>query len=130
MAVLTKNKVGRRKTAVARVSLVPGNGEIIINGKSALNYLKKEEHVSDICEPFRVTNTVGTYNVKINVNGGGLRGQIGAIKLAISRFLVSGDEELKPALRKNGLVTRDPRMVERKKYGRPKARKRFQFSKR
>ena len=130
MAIITKNKVGRRKTAVARVMLVPGTGEIKINGKSALNYFKKEEHVSNICEPFRVTNTLGAYNVKINVNGGGLKGQIDAIKLAISRFLVSGNEELKPALRKSGLVTRDPRMVERKKYGRPKARKRFQFSKR
>ena len=81
-------------------------------------------------QPFAVTATEGTYDVRINVNGGGFRGQIDAIKLGIARSLVEINEELKPPLRKSGFMTRDPRMVERKKYGRPKARKRFQFSKR
>ncbi len=101
-----------------------------INGKSALDFLKKEEHVKNIMQPFVVTGTEGTFNTNIKVVGGGFRGQIDAIKLAIARSLIVNNEELKPALRKGGFVTRDPRMVERKKYGRPKARKRFQFSKR
>jgi small subunit ribosomal protein S9 len=130
MATSTPITVGRRKTAVARVQLVSGNGVVTINGKSAINFLKKEEHLKNILQPFAVTGTEGTYDVKINVNGGGFRGQIDAIKLGIARSLVEISEELKPPLRKSGFMTRDPRMVERKKYGRPKARKRFQFSKR
>jgi small subunit ribosomal protein S9 len=130
MATSTPITVGRRKTAVARVQLVSGNGVVTINGKSAINFLKKEEHLKNIMQPFAVTGTEGTYDVKINVNGGGFRGQIDAIKLGIARSLVEISEELKPPLRKSGFMTRDPRMVERKKYGRPKARKRFQFSKR
>jgi len=130
MATSTPITVGRRKTAVARVQLISGNGVVTINGKSAINFLKKEEHLKNILQPFAVTGTEGTYDVKINVNGGGFRGQIDAIKLGIARSLVEISEELKPPLRKSGFMTRDPRMVERKKYGRPKARKRFQFSKR
>ena len=130
MATSTPITVGRRKTAVARVMLVSGNGAVTINGKSAINFLKKEEHVKNIMQPFAVTGTEGTYDAKIKVNGGGFRGQIDAIKLGIARSLVEISEELKPPLRKSGFMTRDPRMVERKKYGRPKARKRFQFSKR
>lgn len=130
MTVSTPIKVGRRKTAVARAQLVAGNGTVTINGKSALDFLKKEEHVKNIMQPFTVTGTEGTFNTNIKVVGGGFRGQIDAIKLAIARSLIVNNEELKPALRKGGFVTRDPRMVERKKYGRPKARKRFQFSKR
>ncbi len=130
MATSTPITVGRRKTAVARVQLVAGNGVVTINGKSAINFLKKEEHLKNIMQPFAVTGTEGSYDVKINVNGGGFRGQIDAIKLGIARSLVEISEELKPSLRKSGFMTRDPRMVERKKYGRPKARKRFQFSKR
>lgn len=130
MTISTPIKVGRRKTAVARVQLVSGSGTVTINGKSALNFLKKEEHVKNILQPFVVTNTEGSFDAKIKVAGGGFRGQIDAIKLAIARSLIANNEELKPALRKGGFVTRDPRMVERKKYGRPKARKRFQFSKR
>jgi len=122
--------VGRRKTAVARAYLTAGNGQVSINGKSGLDYLKKEEHLQNVLQPIKLSNVEGTYDIQINVNGGGFKGQIDAIKLAISRALVSINEELKPALRKSGFVTRDPRMVERKKYGRPKARKRFQFSKR
>jgi small subunit ribosomal protein S9 len=130
MATSTPITVGRRKTAVARVQLISGNGVVTINGKSAINFLKKEEHLKNILQPFAVTGTEGTYDVRINVNGGGFRGQIDAIKLGIARSLVEISEELKPPLRKSGFMTRDPRMVERKKYGRPKARKRFQFSKR
>lgn len=130
MATSTPITVGRRKTAVARVQLVAGNGVVTINGKSAIDFLKKEEHLKNIMQPFAVTGTEGTYDAKINVNGGGFRGQIDAIKLGIARSLVEISEELKPPLRKSGFMTRDPRMVERKKYGRPKARKRFQFSKR
>jgi small subunit ribosomal protein S9 len=130
MTTRTPITVGRRKTAVARVQLVSGNGAIKINGKTAINFLKKEEHLKNILQPFVVTATEGIYDANINVNGGGFRGQIDAIKLGIARSLVEINEELKPPLRKSGFMTRDPRMVERKKYGRPKARKRFQFSKR
>ena len=130
MATSTPIKVGRRKTAVARVQLLSGNGVVTINGKTAINFLKSEEHVKNIMQPFAVTGTEGSYDVRVNVNGGGFRGQIDAIKLGIARSLVEQNEELKPPLRKSGFMTRDPIMVERKKYGRPKARKRFQFSKR
>lgn len=130
MTISTPIKVGRRKTAVARAHLTAGNGTVTINGKPALNFLKKEEHVKNIMQPFKVSGTEGTFDAKIKVVGGGFRGQIDAIKLAIARSLIATNEELKPVLRKSGFVTRDPRMVERKKYGRPKARKRFQFSKR
>ncbi len=130
MATNTPIKVGRRKTAVARVQLIAGSGKITINGKDAIDFLKSPGHLKDIMQPFAVTGTEGTYDAKINVNGGGFRGQIDAIKLAISRSIVEHNEEMKPPLRKGGFMTRDPRMVERKKYGRPKARKRFQFSKR
>ncbi len=130
MTISTPIKVGRRKTAVARAQLTAGNGTVTINGKPALDFLKKEEHVKNIMQPFKVSGTEGTFNAHIKVVGGGFRGQIDAIKLAIARSLIANNEELKPALRKSGFVTRDPRMVERKKYGRPKARKRFQFSKR
>lgn len=130
MTISTPIKVGRRKTAVARAQLTAGNGTVTINGKPALSFLKKEEHVQNIMQPFKVSGTDGTFDAKIKVVGGGFRGQIDAIKLAIARSLIANNEELKPVLRKSGFVTRDPRMVERKKYGRPKARKRFQFSKR
>lgn len=130
MATSTPIKVGRRKTAVARVLLSSGTGKITINGKDAIVFLKSENHLKDIMQPFAVTGTEGTFDAKVNVNGGGFRGQIDAIKLGIARSLVEINEELKPNLRKGGFMTRDPRMVERKKYGRPKARKRFQFSKR
>ena len=126
----TTIKVGRRKTAVARAYLNQGSGKIVINGKEALQYLKRDEFVTEVLRPLSITNMLGTYDVKINVFGGGVKGQIGAIKLAISRAIVRNNEELRSTLRQNGMLTRDPRMVERKKYGRPKARKRFQFSKR
>lgn len=126
----TTIKVGRRKTAVARAYLTQGSGKFVINGKEALQFLKRDEFVTEVQRPLALTNMLGTYDVKINVFGGGVKGQIGAIKLAVSRAIVRNNEELRSTLRQNGMLTRDPRMVERKKYGRPKARKRFQFSKR
>ncbi|MBV6478097.1 MAG: 30S ribosomal protein S9 [Ignavibacteria bacterium] len=123
-------KVGRRKTATARIILNSGNGNIKINNKDAKDYFKTENLYQEVIMPFKVTNTLGTFDVKINVNGGGFTGQAGAIKLAISRALVENNADYKSALRKEGLMTRDPRAVERKKSGQPKARKKFQFSKR
>ena len=122
--------VGRRKTAIARTILTQGEGKFIINNKAALVYLKSDEMLQVVQQPLKVTNTIGTYDIKINVSGGGAQGQIGAIVLGIARSLVAINEDYRKVLRDNGMLTRDPRMVERKKYGRPKARKRFQFSKR
>ena len=122
--------VGRRKTAVARVILRQGSGKFTINKKNAENYFKSEALTQEALQPLKVTDTLGNYDVYVNVSGGGISGQVGAIKLGISRALVSYDEEHRTVLRANDLLTRDPRMVERKKYGQPKARKRFQFSKR
>lgn len=130
MATNYTSAVGRRKTATARVLLSPGNGKYEINGKDAKDFLKNEGLYDDMMIPFRVTDTLGSFDAKIIVRGGGATGQVGAIKLGISRALVKGNEDLKPALKKEDLMTRDPRMVERKKYGQPKARKKFQFSKR
>ena len=124
------NAVGRRKTAVARVYLRPGNGKVTINKKPADEYLNLEWRRDSIDVPFKVTETEGKFDVVINAHGGGIKGQIDAIRLGISRCLVQYDEDFTSPLRAEGLLTRDARMVERKKYGRPKARKRFQFSKR
>lgn len=128
----TINTVGRRKNAVARVVLTPASGEtkVTVNRRAFENYFPLETHRTDILSPFRVTETTGQYSVKANVNGGGVSGQAGAVRLAIARALVLVNAELKAVLRKEGFMTRDPRMVERKKYGQKKARKRFQFSKR
>ena len=122
--------VGRRKTSVARVYLTTGKGEWQINGRSLSAYFSRLTHVQLVEQPFVVTETLGRYNVKVNVHGGGLSGQAGAIRLAIARALAALDASRRPLLKKMGFLTRDPRMVERKKYGHPKARKRFQFSKR
>ena len=130
MTVKSTIKVGRRKTAVARAYLTEGTGKVTVNGKSGEDYVKSPALYKSMLMPLQVTNTIGTLDVKINVAGGGFTGQIGAIKLSIARALIGRNEEFKSVLRKSGFVTRDPRMVERKKYGRPKARKRFQFSKR
>ncbi len=122
--------VGRRKTSVARVILRNGNGKITVNGKEfeiAFPQLLSRE---DILNPFKVTETEGSYDVIINVQGGGTTGQAQAIRLGIARALIELNPDHRVALKKEGFLTRDPRMVERKKYGRPKARKRFQFSKR
>ena len=127
---LTRPRTGRRKEAVARVRLLPGNGKHIINDRTPLEYLKRETLVNVALRALTVTNTVGKYNLDATVMGGGLSGQAGALRLAIGRALARGDDSLRGILGREGLLTRDPRMKERKKYGRPGARKRFQFSKR
>ena len=122
--------VGRRKTSVARVSVKPGSGQITVNNRAIEQYFPVETLRNEALLPFTVTETAGKYDVAANVAGGGLSGQAGAVKLGIARALLDIDNDLKSKLRLNGLLTRDPRMVERKKYGQRKARKRFQFSKR
>jgi len=129
MAELT-NKIGRRKTAIARISLTPGKGEIVVNGRAFTKYFPSEILQIVVNQPFALTNTLGSFDVKANVDGGGIKGQAEALRLAISRALQTQDTELRSPLKKEGFLTRDPRMVERKKAGRRKARKRFQFSKR
>ncbi|MDR2121566.1 MAG: 30S ribosomal protein S9 [Flavobacteriaceae bacterium] len=124
------HKIGRRKTSVARIYLSEGTGEVTINGRDYKEYFPTEVLQYKITQPFQLTQTQGQYNLKVNVYGGGITGQAEAIRLAISRALVAIAEENKPVLKSEGLLTRDPRMVERKKYGQKKARKRFQFSKR
>ena len=122
--------VGRRKTSVARVILRSGNGKIKVNGKEFEHAFPQLLSREDILNPFKVTETMGNYDVFIKVNGGGSTGQAQAIRLGIARALVFLNADFRPALKAEGFLTRDPRMVERKKYGQPKARKRFQFSKR
>jgi len=126
-AILT---TGRRKTSVARVWIKPGNGQIIINEKPFEKYFTLETLREDVIKPFVVTNTLGKFDVVANVKGGGFSGQAGAVRHGIARALLQIDESFKPVLRKEGLLTRDPRMVERKKYGLKKARRAPQFSKR
>ena len=126
--------VGRRKESTARVYLTPvTTGQeytITINGRTFENFFPNALHRDDVIRPFKVTNTVGSFNVNARVSGGGTTGQSGAIRLGIARALAEMNEENRPLLRGDDLLTRDPRMVERKKSGQPKARKRFQFSKR
>ena len=124
------NALGRRKTAVARVYLSKGKGEVTINNRPVSEFFPTNLLLTKIKQPFEITETVGQYNVKATVNGGGINGQAEAVRLGISRALVEISEDFKPALRAEGLMTRDPRMVERKKPGQPKARKKFHFSKR
>jgi small subunit ribosomal protein S9 len=126
----TTRAVGRRKTSVARVILAPGSGKITINKKPLDAFFPLETLRSDVVKPFEVTQTSGKYDARVNVDGGGSTGQAGAIKLGIARALVDMSDDHRSPLRTAGLLTRDPRMVERKKYGQRKARKRFQFSKR
>lgn len=122
--------VGRRKEAVARVALRPGSGGWDINGRDASAYFPILRHRQAIEAPFKATDSEGIYDIVVRVRGGGLTGQADAVQLALARALVEVDEEHRTALRAGGLLTRDARVVERKKPGRPKARKRFQFSKR
>ena len=129
MAEIT-SKIGRRKTAVARISMTPGKGQIKINGRVLADYFPSEILQIVVNQPFALTNTVGSFDVTANVDGGGIKGQAEALRMAISRALQTQDAELRSPLKKEGFLTRDPRMVERKKPGRRKARKRFQFSKR
>ena len=124
------NTLGRRKTAVARVYVKAGKGAIVVNGKDAKEYFPTSLLQDTIRRPFNVLEVDGKYDVKANISGGGITGQAEALSLAIARALVKEDETVKPALKKLGLMTRDPRMVERKKFGQKKARKKFQFSKR
>ncbi len=124
------NKIGRRKTAVARIYLEEGNGEITVNKKPVNEYFPLQTLQYIIQQPLELTETAGKYNIKANLDGGGIRGQAEALRMAIARALVEIDEQYRPILKSHELLRRDPRMVERKKPGRPKARKRFQFSKR
>jgi small subunit ribosomal protein S9 len=124
------NTIGRRKSAVARVYLKEGSGQITINGRDQKDYFTLDQWLFKLNQPFALTDQEGKFDVTVNVKGGGFTGQVEAVRLGISRALVQLDEESKPALKKEGLMTRDPRMVERKKPGQKKARKKFQFSKR
>jgi small subunit ribosomal protein S9 len=121
---------GRRKSAVARVRMLPGSGTITINERTLEDYFPRPTSRMRILEPFEATETVGQYDVLVSVEGGGIAAQADAVRHGISRALVSATETLRPTLRKGGMLTRDPREVERKKYGRHKARKRPQYSKR
>jgi small subunit ribosomal protein S9 len=121
---------GRRKTSVARVRLAPGSGKITVNGRTLETYFRLDNQRMVVTQPLQLTETAGKFDVRVNVTGGGPSGQAGAIRHGISRALIEADATLRPTLKANGLLTRDPRMRERKKYGQPGARKRFQFSKR
>jgi small subunit ribosomal protein S9 len=124
------NALGRRKAAVARVYLNDGKGNITINGKDYKDYFGSDILQYVVTQPLLLLNSTDKYDINVNLDGGGERGQAEAVRLGITRALVKIDAENKPSLKANGFVTRDPREVERKKPGRPKARKRFQFSKR
>jgi small subunit ribosomal protein S9 len=124
------NTIGRRKTAVARIYMQSGNGNITVNGRDYKEYFASEVLQTIIHQPLAVVNELGKYDIKANLDGGGVAGQAEALRLAIARALLEISAEYRPALKKEGYLTRDPRMVERKKYGRRKARRRFQFSKR
>ncbi|MHB0949427.1 MAG: 30S ribosomal protein S9 [Gemmatimonadaceae bacterium] len=122
--------IGRRKEAVCRVFIVPGTGKWDVNGRTLGDYFPRPALVTAIQQPFTATDSLGRFDVKANLEGGGLSGQAGALRLAVARALVKMDESHRRKLRDLGLLTRDARAVERKKPGRPKARKKFQFSKR
>lgn len=124
------HKIGRRKTAVARVYVTPGKGNITINKRDLANYFPTATLQYKIKQPFSLTDTEDNYDVKVNVYGGGITGQAEAIRLALARVMCEIDAENRIVLKPEGLLTRDPRMVERKKFGQKKARKKFQFSKR
>ena len=132
MATTTGNKplVGRRKTAVSRVRLIPGTGTHTVNGRVPLEYFKRDTLVAIAFHALSVANVVGKFDVIARMHGGGITGQAGALRLAVARALVRDDETLRGLMGREGLLTRDSRMKERKKYGQPGARKRFQFSKR
>jgi small subunit ribosomal protein S9 len=124
------NTIGRRKTSVARIYVSQGSGIITVNKRTLENYFPSEVLRTVVQQPLATCDGLGKFDIKVNVDGGGVTGQAEAIRLAIARALVEMNPENKPALRAEGFMTRDPRMVERKKYGRRKARRRFQFSKR
>ena len=124
------HKIGRRKTSVARIYLTKGKDKVTVNGKDFKDYFPTTSLQYKIIQPFKLTDNLGKFDLSVNVYGGGITGQVEAIRLAISRALSEMSDENKSALKKEGLLTRDPRMVERKKFGQKKARKKFQFSKR
>jgi small subunit ribosomal protein S9 len=121
---------GRRKNAIARVRLTPGDGKVVVNGKDLLEHFRRETLKMDIEQPFEVTETLGQFDLTASVIGGGLSGQAGAVRLGIARALLVYSEDFRSVLRRGGFLTRDPREKERRKYGLAKARKRYQFSKR
>lgn len=122
--------VGRRKTSVARITMRPGSGSVLVNGKPVEEYFPLARHRGLVEAPFQVTECEGMYDALVRVRGGGITGQAEATRMGLARALLGFDEDRRTTLRANGMLTRDPRIVERKKPGRPKARKRFQFSKR
>jgi small subunit ribosomal protein S9 len=124
------NTIGRRKAAIARVYMSEGKGQIIVNNRDFKDYFPDKQLHYVVEQPLNLLELRETYDIKVNLDGGGMTGQAEALRLAISRALIKVNPEYKPALRAEGFVTRDPRVVERKKPGQPKARKRFQFSKR
>jgi len=124
------NAIGRRKTAVARVYVKEGTGAILVNGRDYKEYFPTAILQNTVLQAFQITETIGKFDVMANLNGGGVKGQAEALRLGISRVLCELDNTRRPALKVQGLMRRDPRMVERKKFGQKKARKRFQFSKR
>lgn len=124
------NTSGRRKTAIARIYVKPGNGQITVNKRDYKDYFTTGILQYMVNQPFLLTGNEGKYDVKVNLDGGGITGQAQALRLALSKALVTINAEWRPALKEKGLMRRDPRMVERKKPGQKKARKRFQFSKR
>ncbi len=124
------NAIGRRKAAIARIFLSDGKGQITINKKDMKEYFPLDQLQYIVLQPLNLLEVADRYDIRVNLDGGGIKGQAEALRLAISRALVKIDPEAKKELRANGFMTRDPRVVERKKPGRPKARKRFQFSKR
>ncbi|GAB3875664.1 30S ribosomal protein S9 [Hymenobacter segetis] len=124
------NTSGRRKTSVARIYMQAGQGNITINDRDMKSYFSNELLENVVNQPLAILEQVGQYDIKVNVKGGGISAQAEAIRLAITKALVSDNEETRPALKKEGFLTRDPRMVERKKFGKRKARRSFQFSKR
>lgn len=130
MAELQHYGTGRRKTAVARVFLRPGQGQITINKRNVEIYFKNETHRMIIRQPLQLTDTANKFDIHVNVNGGGISGQAGAVRHGITRALMEFNSDLRRKLKKAGFVSRDPRQKERKKYGQKGARKRFQFSKR
>lgn len=124
------NTIGRRKTSVARLYMQPGKGDIQVNGRELKDYFPSDVLRIIVQQPFSLLEKNDSFDIKVNVEGGGFKGQAEAIRLAISRALCQIDPENRPPLKKEGFLTRDPRMVERKKYGKRKARRAFQFSKR
>ncbi|HEY4485490.1 MAG TPA: 30S ribosomal protein S9 [Nitrospiria bacterium] len=126
----TLTATGKRKNSVARVRMEPGTGRFVVNERTIENYFPRESQRAQILQPFQATGTIGKFDVSARVHGGGGMGQAGAVRHAISKALLLSSEEMRVSLRKEGLLTRDPRVKERKKYGQKGARRRFQFSKR